>query len=165
MHEVSSPTDDSVQGGAPGELRQTSDSKKKKRERADPQRRLSTETNQVSRAFTAVSPRSAAQACASTRAVGCGLEGSARRFKLRMLRVFGGTRIRPLKPSRWSQRRSTLHWLVSQRTSRWLRLRVSGRILQPLVGRSVVVGGLRVVLLDYGEDIEGEPAGQQFLIR
>ena len=54
-------TTEAVQGGAPGEHRQTSDSNRKKKERNAPQWRLSGETNQVSRAFTTVSPRSAAQ--------------------------------------------------------------------------------------------------------
>ena len=52
---------------------------------------------------------------------------------------------------------------MSQRTSGGLRLRVSvsGQIVQLEVEQSAVVGGLRVVLLDYGEDFEGEPAGER----
>ena len=40
-------------------------------------------------------------------------------------------------------------------------MQFSGQILQPKVEQSVVVGGLRVVLLDYGKDVEGKPAGER----
>ena len=40
-------------------------------------------------------------------------------------------------------------------------LRVSSQIHQPEVERCVIVGGLGAVLLDYGEDVEGEPAGER----
>ena len=40
-------------------------------------------------------------------------------------------------------------------------MRVSGQILQPEVERDVVVGGLGVILLDYGENVEGKPASER----
>ena len=46
---------------------------------------------------------------------------------------------------------------MSQLASR--RLRVSGKILQPK--QSVVTGGLRVALVDNGEDVESKPAGER----
>ena len=45
---------------------------------------------------------------------------------------------------------------------RELRERVSGQIPQPKVEHSVVVGGLRVVLLNYGEDVEGTVVLQSY---
>ena len=84
------------------------------------------------------------------------MKASAQGHKLRMQRVFGENRIRPRAPSRWSQRRGTLHRLVSQLTGGGLWLQVSG----PEVEQCVVVRGLRVVLLDYGEDVEGNLAGE-----
>ena len=86
------------------------------------------------------------------------MKASAQGHKLMMQRVFGENRIRPRAPSRRSQRRGTLHRLVSQLTSGGLWLQVSG----PEVEQCVVVRGLRVVvLLDYGEDVEGNLAGER----
>ena len=50
---------------------------------------------------------------------------------------------------------------MTQLTGRGPRLRVSGQILQPKVEQSVVIGGLRVVVMDYGEDVWGKPAGER----
>ena len=74
--------------------------------------------------------------------------------------VLSGRRVRPLKFSRWSPRRNTLHMLVTQCASRRQRLARLRQNPRAKVERSVVVGGLGVVLLDYGEDAEGEPASE-----
>ena len=75
-----------VKGSAPGGRRQACGTKK---ERSAPQLRLSKVTSQVSRAFTTVSPRSAAQARARPPVLwSAGLEGSAWNLMLKMQRVF-----------------------------------------------------------------------------
>ena len=94
------------------------DVREQKKERSAPQWRLGRETNQVSGAFTTVSPRSAARARARPPV----LQAAAWKARpgtshSRCTACSAGRRVRPLEPSRWSQQRSTLHRLVTQRAS------------------------------------------------
>ena len=105
---LSAPTSGSVFGGAPGEHHQTSESKKRG-------------THPSGATANSLAKERGSSACTSTRAVGCGLEGSARDPNSGCCACSAGRRVRPLEPSRWSQRRSTLHRLVTQRASGTLR--------------------------------------------
>ena len=98
----------------------------------------------------------------STHGVGCSLESSVRKLRLRMRRVF----------SRKTGQASGAFTMVSMEkhaaqagdpNARVVGsgLRVPGQILQPWVERSVVIEGLNVVLLGFGEDVEGKPAGER----
>ena len=111
---LSPPTNDSVQGGAA--WRASPHVRQQKKREDAPQWRPSTVKNQVSRAFTTVSPRSEAQVGA------CPPMLLAEAWKAQPGDSNSGccacsarTRVRSLEPSRWSHRRSPLHWLVTQR--------------------------------------------------
>ena len=93
-------------------------------------------------------------ACTSTHVVGCSLEGSARNLKLRMHRVY----------SRKTSQASEAFTMVSAEKHAAQAGEVAGYGLQvsgQILDQGVVVGGLRVVLLGYGEGVEGKPAGER----
>ena len=100
--------------------------------------------------------------CRSTRAAGCSLRGS--------------TQILHFKVKRWVQREDesglgSLHDCLAREArgpgsctstrAVGYGLRDSGQISQLKVERSVFLNSLRVVLLDYGENVQGEPARER----
>ena len=83
---MSPPASVLVNGGAPGERRQTSENKKREeRTTVAPQQR---DKAGLKGLHNSLAKERSSSACTSTRAVGCSLEGSARKLKLRMQPVF-----------------------------------------------------------------------------
>ena len=68
-----------------------------------------------------------------------------------------GRRIRPPQPSRWSQQSSTPFKLVNEVVG--CGEQTSSQFLQLKAAHSELLKGLKVVLLDNGENVQGEPAG------